>query len=210
MPFDFKKEEKQFYKPKTIPEIIDIPKMKFIAIDGMGDPNELDGEYQAAVKQLYSLAYTIRMSERNGYTIDDFFVFVVPPLEGYWWQDGVHGVDSSRKEDLQWVMKLRMPEYVTPQVFEWAQNEVLNKKKINTANVYLTTITEGLTVQILHIGPYDDEVHSVSKMHDYINQEGYQLDISDIKHHHEIYLSDPRKADPAKLKTILRHPIKKK
>jgi hypothetical protein len=210
MPFDFKKEEKQFYKPKTIPEIIDIPKMKFIAIDGMGDPNELDGEYQAAVKQLYSLAYTIRMSERNGYTIDDFFVFVVPPLEGYWWQDGVHGVDSSRKEDFQWVMKLRMPEYVTPQVFEWAQNEVLNKKKINTANVYLTTITEGLTVQILHIGPYDDEVHSVSKMHDYINQEGYQLDISDIKHHHEIYLSDPRKADPAKLKTILRHPIKKK
>lgn len=210
MPFDFKKEEKQFYKPKTIPEIIDIPKMKFIAIDGMGDPNELDGEYQAAVKQLYSLAYTIRMSERNGYTIDDFFVFVVPPLEGYWWQDGVHGVDSSRKEDFQWVMKLRMPEYVTPQVFEWAQNEVLNKKKINTANVYLTTVTEGLTVQILHIGPYDDEVHSVSKMHDYINQEGYQLDISDIKHHHEIYLSDPRKADPAKLKTILRHPIKKK
>lgn len=184
--------------------------MKFIAIDGMGDPNELDGEYQAAVKQIYSLAYTIRMSERNGYTIDDFFVFVVPPLEGYWWQDGVHGVDSSRKEDFQWVMKLRMPEYVTPQVFEWAQNEVLNKKKINTANVYLTTITEGLTVQILHIGPYDDEVHSVSKMHDYINQEGYQLDISDIKHHHEIYLSDPRKADPAKLKTILRHPIKKK
>lgn len=210
MPFDFKKEEKQFYKPKTIPEIIDIPKMKFIAIDGMGDPNELDGEYQAAVKQLYSLAYTIRMSERNGYTIDDFFVFVVPPLEGYWWQDGVHGVDSSRKEDFQWVMKLRMPEYVTPQVFEWAQNEVLNKKKINTANVYLTTITEGLTVQILHIGPYDDEVHSVSKMHDYINQEGYQLDISVIRHHHEIYLSDPRKADPAKLKTILRHPIKKK
>lgn len=210
MPFDFKKEEKQFYKPKTIPEIIDIPKMKFIAIDGMGDPNELDGEYQAAVKQLYSLAYTIRMSERNGYTIDDFFVFVVPPLEGYWWQDGVHGVDSSRKEDFQWVMKLRMPEYVTPQVFEWAQNEVLNKKKINTANVYLTTVTEGLTVQILHIGPYDDEVHSVSKMHDYINQEGYQLDISDIKHHHEIYLSDPRKVDPAKLKTILRHPIKKK
>lgn len=210
MPFDFKKEEKQFYKPKTIPEIIDIPKMKFIAIDGMGDPNELDGEYQAAVKQLYSLAYTIRMSGRNGYTIDDFFVFVVPPLEGYWWQDGVHGVDSSRKEDFQWVMKLRMPEYVTPQVFEWAQNEVLNKKKINTANVYLTTVTEGLTVQILHIGPYDDEVHSVSKMHDYINQEGYQLDISDIKHHHEIYLSDPRKADPAKLKTILRHPIKKK
>ncbi|WWL41415.1 GyrI-like domain-containing protein [Ruoffia tabacinasalis] len=193
-----------------MPEIIDIPKMKFIAIDGMGDPNELDGEYQAAVKQLYSLAYTIRMSERNGYTIDDFFVFVVPPLEGYWWQDGVHGVDSSRKEDFQWVMKLRMPEYVTPQVFEWAQNEVLNKKKINTANVYLTTVTEGLTVQILHIGPYDDEVHSVSKMHDYINQEGYQLDISDIKHHHEIYLSDPRKADPAKLKTILRHPIKKK
>ncbi|MGO3200952.1 MAG: GyrI-like domain-containing protein [Ruoffia tabacinasalis] len=193
-----------------MPEIIDIPKMKFIAIDGMGDPNELDGEYQAAVKQIYSLAYTIRMSERNGYTIDDFFVFVVPPLEGYWWQDGVHGVDSSRKEDFQWVMKLRMTEYVTPQVFEWAQNEVLNKKKINTANVYLTTITEGLTVQILHIGPYDDEVHSVSKMHDYINQEGYQLDISDIKHHHEIYLSDPRKADPAKLKTILRHPIKKK
>ena len=210
MPFDFKKEEKQFYKPKTIPEIIDIPKMKFIAIDGMGDPNELDGEYQAAVKQLYSLAYTIRMSDRNGYTIDDFFVFVVPPLDGYWWQDGVHGGDSSRKEDFQWVMKLRMPEYVTPQVFEWAQNEVLNKKKINTANVYLTTITEGLTVQILHIGPYDDEVHSVSKMHDYINQEGYQLDISDIKHHHEIYLSVTRKTDSDKLKTILRHPIKKK
>lgn len=210
MPFDFKKEEKQFYKPKTIPEIIDIPKMNFIAIDGMGDPNELDGEYQAAVKQLYSLAYTIRMSERNGLVIDDFFVFVVPPLEGYWWQDGIQGVDPSRKEDFQWVMKLRMPEYVTPQVFEWAQNEVLNKKKINTSDVYLTTITEGLTVQMLHIGPYDDEVHSVSKMHDYINQEGYQLDISDIRHHHEIYLSDPRKADPAKLKTILRHPIKKK
>ena len=210
MPFDFKKEEKQFYKPKTIPEIIDIPKMNFIAIDGMGDPNELDGEYQAAVKQLYSLAHTIRMSERNSHVIDDFFVFVVPPLEGYWWQDGIQGVDPSRKEDFQWVMKLRMPEYVTPQVFEWAQNEVLNKKKINTSDVYLTTITEGLTVQMLHIGPYDDEVHSVSKMHDYINQEGYQLDISDIRHHHEIYLSDPRKADPAKLKTILRHPIKKK
>ena len=210
MPFDFKKEEKQFYKPKTIPEIIDIPKMKFIAIDGMGDPNELDGEYQAAVKQLYSLAHTIRMSERNGYTIDDFFIFIVPPLDGYWWEVSIHGVVPSKKEDFQWIMKLRMPEYFIPQVFERAQNEVLNKKKINTANVYLTTITEGLTVQILHIGPYDDEVHSVSKMHDYINQEGYQLDISDIKHHHEIYLSVTRKTDSDKLKTILRHPIKKK
>ena len=184
--------------------------MNFITIDGMGDPNELDGEYQAAVKQLYSLAHTIRMSERNGYTIDDFFIFIVPPLDGYWWEVSIHGVVPSKKEDFQWIMKLRMPEYFIPQVFERAQNEVLNKKKINTANVYLTTITEGLTVQILHIGPYDDEVHSVSKMHDYNHQEGSQLDISDIKHHHEIYLSVTRKTDSDKLKTILRHPIKKK
>lgn len=208
MPFDFKKEEKQFYRPKAKPDVINIPSMNFVTIEGHGDPNEVDGLYQKSIKKLYSLAYTIRMSYRNGYIIDHFFLFVVPPLEGYWWQEGVHGVDASRKEDFQWIMTLRMPDFVTQSVFEWAKTEAFTKKKIDCSSVKLETMTEGLTVQMMHVGSYDAEPRSVAIMHDYVEKEGYVLDFSETRRHHEIYLSDPRKAQPEKLKTILRHPIK--
>lgn len=209
MPFDFKIEEKQFYRPKQKPEIIDIPEMKFITILGKGDPNEVNGMYQSAVQKLYSIAYTIRMSNRNNKAIDGFFTFVVPPLEGYWWQDGIKGVDSTRKQDFKWVMQIRMPDFVTYEVFQWAQEEALNKKKIDCSNLVFTSIEEGLVVQMMHVGPYDDEIKTVEIMDSFALEQGYQLDFSDLRRHHELYISDPRKAAPEKLKTILRHPIKK-
>ncbi|MGD1823041.1 MAG: GyrI-like domain-containing protein [Pleomorphochaeta sp.] len=208
MIFDFKKEYKQFYKPKTKPEIISIPKMNFLAVRGTGDPNEENGDYKKAIALLYPIAYKLKMSYKSDYKIKGFFEYVVPPLEGYWWQEGIKGVDLSKMETFSWISIIRLPDFITKKDFEWAIKETTNKKKIDFSKVELLTIEEGLCVQMMHLGPFSTEAESVEQMHNFIKEKGYVLDFNEIRHHHEIYLSDIRKVDPAKWKTILRHPIK--
>ena len=210
MAFDFKKEFKEFYPTKTNPVIVKIPKMNFLAVRGKGNPNEEGGEYKQAINLLYPLAYTIKMSKNTDYRMNGYFDFVVPPLEGFWWQEGIKGVDYERKSDFQFISLLRLPDFVSKENFDWAIHQVTTKKKMDFSKVEYLNYDEGLCVQCLHIGPYNDEPITVEKMHAYIENEGYQPDITDERMHHEIYISDFRKTEPAKLKTIIRHPIKKK
>ena len=209
MAFDFKKEYKELYMPKTEPEIIDVPQMNFIAVRGKGDPNEEDGAYKQAVNILYAIAYTIKMSNKSGRKIDGFFEYVVPPLEGFRWQEGVEGVDYSQKDKFNWISVIRLPDFVSKEDFEWAKEEAARKKKIDCSLAEFLTIKEGLCVQALHLGPFDDEPKTVAKMDEYLIKEGYEKDFSNERLHHEIYLSDPRKVEPAKYKTVIRHPVKK-
>ena len=210
MAFDFKKEYKDYYQPKGTPSIVTVPKMNFIAVRGSGNPNDEDGEYKQAIGLLYAVAFTIKMSKKGDHRIDGYFDYVVPPLEGFWWQEGVIGVDYARKNAFQWISVIRLPDFVTKEDFEWAVNEVSKKKKQDLSKVEFLTVEEGLCVQCMHIGPYDDEPATVQLMHDFREQEGYELDISDKRLHHEIYLSDARKTAPEKLRTVIRHPIKVK
>lgn len=209
MAFDYKKEYKEFYLPKNKPGIVDVPPMNYIAVRGKGDPNVEDGEYKRAIGLLYGIAFTIKMSKKGDRQIDGYFDYVVPPLEGFWWQDGVHGVDYSHKENFQFISVIRLPDFVTKADFDWAVGEATKKKKMNFSDAEFFTYHEGLCVQCMHIGPYDDEPATVALMHGYIAAEGYELDITDKRLHHEIYLSDVRKTAPEKLKTVLRHPIKR-
>ncbi len=209
MAFDYKKEYKEFYLPKTTPEIIDIPKMNYIAVHGSGDPNEEGGDYQTAISLLYGVAYTIRMSKKGGHEIEGYFDYVVPPLEGFWSQSSIQGVDYSRKEDFQWTSVIRLPDFVKEGDFRWALSEAAEKKRQDFSRVEFLTLEEGLTVQCMHIGSYDDEPATVELMHSYIEQQGYVPDFSDTRLHHEIYLSDPRRVAPQKRKTVIRHPIRK-
>ena len=208
MPFDYKKEYKEFYMPKNKPSIVAVPTMNYVAVRGKGDPNEENGEYQQSIGLLYGIAYTIKMSYKGDHKIDGFFEYVVPPLEGFWWQDGVDGVDYATKDDFNFISLIRLPDFVTKADFEWAVAEATMKKKTDFSKVEFFTYNEGLCVQCMHIGSYDDEPATVAAMHEYAEQNGYELDISDTRYHHEIYLSDPRKCEPAKLKTVVRHPIK--
>ena len=210
MAFDFKKEYKEFYMPKNTPSIVNVPKMNFIAVRGSGDPNKEDGEYKKAIGLLYGIAYTIKMSKKSDHRIDGYFDYVVPPLEGFWWQDGVTGVDYGNKDSFEWISVIRLPDFVTKQDLDWAIREAAAKKKQDFSKVRFFTYDEGLCVQCMHIGSYDDEPDTVGKMHELMKQEGYELDISDERMHHEIYLNDARKTAPDKLKTVIRHPIKKK
>ena len=210
MAFDFKKEYKEFYMPKNKPSIIDVPAMNYIAVRGKGDPNEEGGDYKKAIEILYSVAYTIKMSKKGTHEIEGYFDFVVPPLEGFWWQDGVEGVDYSDKSSFNWISVIRMPVFVTKEEFEWAVKEAEKKKKIDCSKAEFITITEGECVQMLHIGSYDDEPATVAVMDDYIEKMGYKNDFSATRLHHEIYLSDVRKTAPEKLKTVIRHPIVRK
>lgn len=209
MAFDFKKECKELYQPKMQPAIIAVPAMKFIAVRGAGDPNTVDGEYQRAVSTLYAVAYTIKMSKKGEHQMPGYFDFTVPPLEGFWWQDGLNGVDYSRKQDFRWISAIRMPDFVTQTEFEWAKAEAERKKQLDLSAVGLVTIDEGECVQAMHVGPYDDEPATVARMHAFLQDSGYMTDFSDERHHHEIYLSDPRRVDPAKMKTVIRHPVKR-
>lgn len=209
MAFDFKKEFKEFYLPKNKPEIVTVPKMNYIAVRGKGNPNEEGGAYQQAVGVLYAVAYTLRMSYKSDYKIDGFFEYVVPPLEGFWWQDGVKGVDYSDKSSFNWISVIRLPDFVTEKDFAWAVETASKKKNIDCSSAEFLTIDEGLCVQMMHIGSYDDEPVSVNLMHDFIKEKAYKLDINQKRLHHEIYLSDPRKCKTENLKTIIRHPIKK-
>ena len=209
MAFDYKKEYREFYMPKNTPSIVDVPPMNFIAVRGRGDPNDEGGEYKAAMNVLYGVAYTIKMSKKGGRQMEGYFDYVVPPLEGFWWQDGVIGVDYSNKADFQWISLIRLPNFVTLEDFKWAVDEAERKKKTDFSKAEFMTYHEGLCVQCMHIGSYDDEPATVALMNDYIAREGYVTDITDSRYHHEIYLSDPRRTSPEKLKTVIRHPVRR-
>ena len=208
MAFDYKKEYKEFYMPKDRPSIVSVPPMNYIAVRGKGDPNQEDGEYKQAIGLLYGIAYTIKMSKKGDHQIEGYFDYVVPPLEGFWWQDGVEGVDYTHKETFNWISVIRLPDFVTREDFEWAISEATKKKKEDFSKVEFFTYEEGLCVQCMHLGPYDDEPATVEKMHAYMTEQGYELDINSDRLHHEIYLSDARKVAPEKLKTVIRHPVK--
>lgn len=209
MAFDFKKEYKAFYMPKNTPTIVDIPEMHYIAVRGVGDPNEEGGTYQQAIGVLYAVAYTLKMSYKTDYRIKGFFDYVVPPLEGFWRQDGGTGVDYSDKSAFQWISAIRLPDFIAEQDFEWAVRTAAKKKGMDCSAAEFLTINEGLCVQIMHLGPYDREPETVALMDEYILQNGYANDMAGGRSHHEIYLSDPRKTAAEKMKTVIRHPIKK-
>ncbi|MBE6838664.1 MAG: transcriptional regulator [Ruminococcaceae bacterium] len=209
MPFDFKKEYKEFYMPKNRPELITVPKMNYIAVRGKGDPNIEGGAYQQAISVLYAVAYTLKMSYKTEYKIEGFFEYVVPPLEGFWWQADVDGVNYSDKSTFNWISVIRLPDFVSKADFEWAVVTATKKKKLDCSSAEFLTIDEGLCVQIMHTGPFDDEPATVALMDSYLAQNGYVNDFSESRLHHEIYLSDARKVTPDKWKTVIRHPIKK-
>ncbi|MDI9469296.1 MAG: GyrI-like domain-containing protein [Bacillota bacterium] len=209
MAFDFKKEYKEYYMPKNKPEIVDVPRANYIAVRGKGDPNEEGGEYQKAVGVLYAVAYTLKMSYKSDYKITGFFDYVAPPLEGFWWQEGMKGVDYSNKSTFHWISVLRLPDFITQADFNWAVETASRKKKMDCSPAEYLSIDEGLCVQMMHIGPYDDEPASVAAMEAFLAENGYVNDMGEGRFHHEIYLSDPRKAAPEKMKTVIRHPIRK-
>ena len=208
MAFDFRKEYKEFYMSKSVPEIVTVPKANYIAVRGMGDPNQEGGAYQSAVSILYAVAYTLKMSYKTDYRIEGFFEYVVPPLEGFWWQEGIDGIDYGDKSTFHWISVIRLPEFVTKKDFDWAVEEAARKKKLDCSLAEFLTIEEGLCVQIMHIGPFDHEPSTVALMDQYIAENGYANDMNETRLHHEIYLSDARKAAPEKWKTIIRHPIR--
>lgn len=209
MAFDYKKEYKEFYLPGKKPEIVEVPAMNYIAVRGTGDPNQEEGDYKKSIGLLYAIAFTIKMSKKSGHQIDGYFDYVVPPLEGFWWQEGIDGFDYTRKELFHWISVIRLPDFVTCQDFAWAMAEATAKKKQDFSQVEFITLEEGLCVQMLHTGPYDNEPGSVALMDEFIAANGYANDFSDSRLHHEIYLSDARRVAPEKLRTVIRHPIKK-
>ena len=209
MSFDFKKEYKEFYLPKSTPSVITVPEMNYIAVRGKGDPNEENGEYKKTIGLLYGIAFTIKMSYKGAHKIDGYYEYVVPPLEGFWWQNGAQNIDYSRKENFNFISAIRLPDFVTKVDFDWAVEEAGKKKKQDFSKVEFLTYDEGVCVQCMHVGSYDDEPKTVALMHEYMKASGYELDITDKRLHHEIYLSDPRKCEADKLKTVVRHPIKK-
>ena len=209
MAFDFKKEYKEFYMPKNKPEIVSIPAANYIAVRGTGDPNEEGGVYQQAIGVLYAVAYTLKMSYKTDYRIEGFFDYVVPPLEGFWWQDNVEGIDYTDKSTFNWISVIRLPDFITKKDFDWAVETATKKKKLDCSKAEFLTVDEGLCVQIMHIGPFDNEPATVAVMDRYIAENGYENDFSDSRLHHEIYLSDARKVPPEKWKTVIRHPIRK-
>lgn len=209
MSFDYKKEYKEFYIPGRKPGIVEIPQMNYIAVRGKGDPNSENGDYKNSIGLLYGIAYTIKMSYKGTHKIDGYFEYVVPPLEGFWWQENTVGIDYNRKEEMSFISVIRLPDFVSRNDFDWAVKEATYKKKQDFSEVEFLTYDESTCVQCMHIGSYDDEPATVDLMHEYMSANGYELDITTERLHHEIYLSDPRKCDASKLKTVIRHPIKK-
>ena len=208
MPFYFKKEYKEFYMPPKKPGIVKIPKMNYIAVRGTGDPNSENGEYKESIGLLYAVAFTIKMSKLGSHRMAGYFDYVVPPLEGFWRQEGSDSIDYSHKEKFHFISAIRLPDFVTADEFNWAVGEAARKKKLDLSKVEFFTYDEGLCVQCMHIGPYDDEPKTIEAMHEHAAQNGCVPDIRAERMHHEIYLSDPRKCAPERLKTVVRHPIK--
>jgi len=209
MAFDFKKEYKEFYLPKNKPEIVQVPPANYIAVRGKGDPNEEGGAYQQAIGILYAVAYTLKMSNRTDHKIEGFFDYVVPPLEGFWRQDGVDGASIADKSAFSWISVIRLPDFVTKEDFDWAVKTAAAKKKLDCSPAEYLTVDEGLCVQMMHLGSFDTEPESVALMDAFVLANGCRNDLSETRLHHEIYLSDPRKSEPAKWKTVIRHPIRK-
>ena len=209
MPFDFKKEYKEFYLPPAKPTIVTVPKANYIAVRGKGNPNDEGGAYQRAIGILYAVAYTLKMSYKTDHRIEGFYDYVVPPLEGFWWQEGIDGIDYSDKSTFCWISVIRLPDFIAKADFDWAVRTASKKKKIDCSKAEFLTIDEGLCVQIMHIGPYDDEPASVALMDQYLAENGCLNDLSAARLHHEIYLSDARKVAPENWKTVIRHPIKR-
>ena len=201
MAFDFKKEYKEFYMPKNKPQIVDVPKANYIAVRGKGNPNDEGGAYQQAISILYAVAYTLKMSYKTDYRIDGFFEYVVPPL--------VDGVDYTDKSSFNWISVIRLPDFVTEKDFKWAVETATKKKKLDCSSAEFITLNEGLCVQIMHTGPFDNEPETVAIMDGFLEENGYVNDFSECRLHHEIYLSDARKVEPEKWKTVIRHPIRK-
>lgn len=210
MPFDFKKEYKEFYLPKNKPQIVTVPKVNYVAVRGKGDPNEEDGAYQKAVGIVYAVSYTLKMCSRSGYNIEGFFEYVVPPLEGFWWQEHVEGVDYSDKASFQWICMIRLPDFVTKPHLAWAVDTASEKKKMDCSPAEFLTVEEGLCVQMMHFGAFDREPETVAVMDHFVQQNDYENDLNSSRFHHEIYLSDARRAAPEKWKTVIRHPIRKR
>ncbi len=208
MSFDYKKEYKEYYMPPKKPTIVTVPRMNYIAVRGQGNPNEEGGEYKQAIGLLYGIAFTIKMSYRGSHKIDGYFSYVVPPLEGLWWQEGVAGIDDSHKETFQWISMIRLPDFVKKEDFDWAVAEATQKKQTDYSKVEFFAYEEGLCVQCMHIGSYDNEPATIEAMEQMAQENGYEIDISGKRFHHEIYLSDPRRAAEEKLKTVIRHPIR--
>lgn len=204
MIFDLKKEYKEYYRPKNKPEIINIPSFNYIAVRGKGNPNEEDGSYQQAIQVLYAVVYTLKMSYKTDYQIKGFYQFVVPPLEGFWWQENV---DYLHKENFNWISVIRLPDFITKKDFDWAVKRATIKKKIDCSKAELFTFEEGLCVQMMHQGSFDDEINTVEIMNQFLQEKGYRNDFNKSRLHHEIYLSDARKNAPEKWKTVIRHPI---
>lgn len=209
MAFDYKKEYKEFYLPPRRPQFVTVPPMSYLAVRGKGDPNEEDGAYQAAVGLLYGVAFTVKMSKKSDRRLEGYFDYVVPPLEGFWYQEGVDGFDGTRKDLFHWISVIRLPDFVTKADFDWAAAEATRKKKQDFSKVEFLTVDEGLCVQAMHIGPYDDEPATIAAMDEFVRENGCANDFSNARRHHEIYLSDARKVAPEKLKTVIRHPIRK-
>ena len=208
MAFDYKKEYKEFYMPANKPSIVTVPKMNYIAVRGKGNPNDESGEYKDSIGLLYAIAFTIKMSYKGSHKIDGYFEYVVPPLEGFWWQEGSDTIDYANKNGFNFISLIRLPDFVTKADFDWAVREATKKKKADFSKVEFLTYDEGVCVQCMHVGSYDDEPKTVALMHEYMAVNGYALDISESRYHHEIYLSDPRKCAVEKLKTVIRHPIR--
>lgn len=209
MPFDYKKEYKEFYLPPQTPHIIEVPAMNFLAVRGKGNPNEGDGAYKEAIGLLYAVTFTIKMSKKGSRQLEGYFDYVVPPLEGLWWMEGTNGIDYARKENFRWISLIRLPEFVTREVFDWAVREAAKKKKMDFSAMEFLTYEDGLCVQCMHIGPYDDEPGTIRAMERYTQEQGYALDHSENRRHHEIYLSDVRRCKPENLKTVIRQPVKR-
>ena len=207
MAFDYKKEYKEFYLPPKTPEFIDIPSMNFAAVRGKGNPNEEDGEYKSSIGLLYGIAFTIKMSRLGSRKIEGYFEYVVPPLEGLWWQKGVSGIDYSKKETFEWISMIRLPDFVKKEDFDWAVAEATKKKGLDFSRTEFFTYREGLCVQCMHVGPYDAEPATIEKMDAYAAERGYAVDIGASRFHHEIYLGDPRRCDETKLKTGIRRSV---
>lgn len=210
MPFDFKKEYKDIYQPSRNPALIEMPTISYVAVRGKGDPNEEDGAYQQALQLLYGISFTIKMSPKSGHDIDAYYPYVVPPLEGFWtFPEPIDQLDPKRKAELEWISCIRLPEFVTPDVFDWAVGEAMRKKKADFSKVEMIAVDEGLCVQCMHIGSYDEEPATIAAMREFSHSEGLVFDEGTQRLHHEIYLSDPRRVAPERLKTVIRIPVKK-
>lgn len=210
MAFDYKKEFKEFYVPSKKPGVVDVPPMNYLAVRGSGDPNVEGGEYKRSIELLYAIAFTIKMSKKGDHRIEGYFDYVVPPLEGFWWQKGMDGrIDYACKDELNFISCIRLPDFVTEADFEWAIREANAKKQRDFSAVEFLPVHEGLCVQCLHVGSYDSEPATIAAMDGFACEQDYELDFSPERLHHEIYLSDPRRCDPARLRTVIRHPIKR-